>query len=239
MAASQKYSNGGEAPCLECHESEKILGILKTPHANRDDADAPMARQQCESCHGASATHIEFPMQVGNTRFGRESKTPAKEQNAACLECHEEGARANWKMGPHGMEDTPCGSCHSIHRAKDPILDRAAQAASCTESCHSAITTSTPPDAPHKVGMDGLTCTDCHNPHGPLDLTSCLTCHPQAPEDLAKEPPKARGYHERAIAKKVECTSCHKGIVHDMPTIDLSGPRGFGSDPTHGFALSE
>jgi predicted CXXCH cytochrome family protein len=235
-ADAQPYSNAGAKPCLECHESKAIMGIVKTPHANFDDPDSPASQKQCESCHGASATHMDFPMQVGNTRFGSKSKTSVEAKNQTCLTCHQEGAREGWKLGPHGLEDLACASCHSIHQSKDPILSRPAQAARCTDSCHGAIASSPPADAPHKVGMDDLTCTSCHNPHGPIDLSTCLTCHPLDAADLATQSPKTRGYHERSIAKNVACTSCHKGIVHAMPKVGSTAPHGLEAGPPHGFA---
>ena len=94
------------------------MGIMETPHFHADDPKTPAARKECESCHGPSAKHMNFPMQVGNIRFGTKKKTPHAEQAAACLECHGDGARKNWKAGPHGFEDMTCADCHNIHKAK-------------------------------------------------------------------------------------------------------------------------
>ena len=45
------------------------MELVKTPHANFEDPRSPASREQCESCHGPSGTHVDFPMQVGNIRF--------------------------------------------------------------------------------------------------------------------------------------------------------------------------
>ena len=100
-SAQQAPSGEGAAACLVCHESEKVMGIVDTPHANFDDPRSPASRQQCESCHGPSATHMEFPMQVGNIVFTKHGKTTIADRNKACLACHNRGAQAHWNDGPH------------------------------------------------------------------------------------------------------------------------------------------
>ncbi len=221
--ARQPYEANGAQPCLRCHESEKIMGIVETPHARTDNPDTPASKLQCESCHGPSATHMQFPMQVGNIRFSEGSKTPNGEQNKICLECHQDGARENWEAGPHGFDHLSCASCHSIHKASDPALHTDAQNLRCTDGCHEKVVSSAPANSSHPFARpgaeDGVKCLDCHSPHGPLDLSECLSCHPQGQADLAKESEKARGYHQRAIAQKIPCTDCHKGIVHALPEV--------------------
>ena len=120
----------GAAVCLTCHENDKVMGILETPHADVEDLDTPAAKERCESCHGPSATHMEFPMQVGNIVFTKHGKTPIRDRNGSCLACHEKGAREHWDEGAHG-EELACNSCHVIHRPKDPTLAKTGQAERC------------------------------------------------------------------------------------------------------------
>jgi predicted CXXCH cytochrome family protein len=220
LAVEQEFSEEGATACLECHESEKIMAIFETPHAKEDDPNAPLSREECESCHGPSATHMQFPLHVGNIRFGTKKKTPHAEQASSCLECHAEGSREHWKASPHGFEDMTCADCHNIHKAKDPILVKDAQNSKCTEACHEEIIAKAPPSSPHPFDNKEITCMSCHNPHGPLDMGPCLECHPNGAEDLAKEPPKAREYHERAIAKDIGCIECHQGTAHNIKGLE-------------------
>ncbi len=224
--SSQPASGAGAQACLECHESEKIMGIRETAHANSEDPNSPASRDQCESCHGPSATHMQFPMQVGNIRFTKHGKTSIAERNAACLSCHEDGSREHWDRGAHGAE-IHCGDCHKVHQPQDPALVEADQAARCS-SCHDTILSSAPASAPHRLeGKDALYCTQCHNPHGETSLAACTECHSQDAATLAKQTPKARDYHARAAARRIDCTACHKGFVHAMPEITLA-PLGEG-----------
>jgi predicted CXXCH cytochrome family protein len=224
-AAEQPASGEGAAACLACHESQKVMGIIDTPHANFDDPRTPAAREQCESCHGPSATHMQFPMHAGNIVFTRHGKTPVAKRNQACLACHEEGSPAHWEEGPHGAT-LACDSCHEVHQRKDPTLDEAKQAARCG-SCHDQILTTAPAAAPHPLaGENAMRCTQCHDPHGPTSLASCSSCHLQDASARARQTDKAREYHERAFAQSIACTACHKGFVHAMPQFSRAAGAG-------------
>lgn len=220
----QPYSGEGFAACLKCHGTEKIVGIEKTAHFNANDPRTPAAKQQCESCHGPSKKHMEFPMQVRSISFSNDSETPVPERNQICLACHGQGPRAHWKESPHARF-LACTNCHAIHQAKDPILDHSFQVAFCT-ACHPAILANAPENAPHRfTGEHAMYCTQCHNPHGPVTLKACAECHKQDEATFAKQTPRAREYHERALAKKIECTACHKGFVHAAPKIAAEEPE--------------
>ncbi len=222
-SAQQAYSGEGAQACLKCHESEKVMGIRKTPHAKFDDPRTPAARDQCESCHGPSATHMKFPMQVGNIVFTKHGKTPIGDRNQMCLTCHHKGEQAHWGEGKHA-ERLSCANCHIMHKPKDPTLAVETQAQRCSR-CHTKILSTAPSAAPHALsGEKAMYCTQCHNPHGPTDLVTCNECHKQDSATLAKQSAKARDYHERALSEKIDCTSCHKGFVHSMPRLTLSGP---------------
>lgn len=219
-ASHQEFADGGLETCLRCHETDRIEAIFETPHMKEGtSAKTPAAREQCESCHGPSASHVRFPMHVGNIRFTRHDDTTTRAtRDRACLECHRDDARSQWLESPHGGGEIACVDCHAIHRAKDPILSEETRTQQCTEGCHMEIMQKRPIETAHPlVGSDAIPCTGCHDPHGPSDLAACASCHPQQPRDLAAQSLKARGYHERAIAQGIACTECHQGFVHPLP----------------------
>jgi len=218
----QPASGEGALVCLKCHESPGVMEIIKTPHANRNDPLSPASTDQCESCHGPSGTHVNFPMQVGNIRFTKHGKTSIAERNAACLDCHKNGAATHWDQGAHGQK-LQCGDCHTIHKHEDPARDRAEQAKSCGQ-CHKTILSSAPASSAHPLtGERAMICTKCHDPHGPTSLAACTDCHLQDAPTLARESPKAQDYHARATLEKIDCTACHKGFVHALPLIRHEG----------------
>lgn len=224
--AGSEYSEEGAKACIDCHETAHVMGILKTAHAKVSDPRTPAAQKECQSCHGPSATHIQFPMQVANLRFGKGSNTRPEVQNQMCLECHRDGARQEWQASAHGFEQVVCSACHSIHDPDKIVPTRTTVNDRC-EACHEELmATAKAADFSHalgqKLGDQGqLTCTGCHNPHGPLSSVRCLDCHTSSPDILAKQSQKARRFHEVAERKGTECMRCHKGIAHAIPPLVL------------------
>jgi hypothetical protein len=227
-AGEAEYSEEGARACIDCHETSRVMGILETAHAESTDPHTPAAQKQCQSCHGPSAVHMKFPMQVANVHFGTKSGASPRVQNRMCLECHgDDASREGWHASAHGFEDVVCSSCHSAHDPENVVLNRSLVNGRCTESCHEDLMgSSTAADFSHALGRElgdkgELTCTGCHNPHGPLDSRRCGECHLRTPEVAAKESPKARRYHEVAELKGTDCIRCHKGIAHPIPPLVL------------------
>ena len=54
----QQFAPQGADTCLSCHNDPVVTSVLDTPHRNSAIAGSPFARQDCESCHGASPTHV-------------------------------------------------------------------------------------------------------------------------------------------------------------------------------------
>lgn len=222
-AAAQEYSEEGAKACLDCHETESVMGIMKTAHNKVDDPKTPAATRECQSCHGPSAKHMMFPMQVENVHFGRKSTSPPEVQNKLCLECHRNGQRENWKAGAHGFENVICSTCHSIHDPKKVVRTQLDETATCTSSgCHdNMMKKAAPGQFSHALGKDlngmgELTCSGCHNPHGPLTSARCIECHVQTPQGLANQSKKAKRVHEEAAASGTDCIRCHQGIAHPI-----------------------
>jgi nitrate/TMAO reductase-like tetraheme cytochrome c subunit len=226
--ARSEYSEEGAKACIDCHETDYVMGILETAHAKASDTRTPAAQKECQSCHGPSATHMQFPMQVANLRFGKASQTKPEVQNEMCLECHADGTQKEWHASAHGFEKVVCSSCHSMHDPAKIVPTEANLDHGCgTGECHGTLMgEASSSDFSHAVGKQlgdqgTLTCTGCHNPHGPLASNRCIDCHPQTPEVLAKESEKARRYHEVAERKGTECIRCHKGMAHPIPPLAL------------------
>lgn len=221
--------------CLDCHETPEVMGIMDTAHCNEENAKTPAANRQCQSCHGPSEKHMMFPMQVENVSFGKHSATPPEQQNARCLECHENGEsvqREDWKASAHGYEKVVCSACHGMHDPDKVIPARADVDATCTSAgCHARLMeASQDVQYTHALGKNlsgkgQLTCSGCHNPHGPLESSRCLDCHPRTPEVLATESEKAQRFHEVAQAKGTQCIRCHKGIAHVISPAALERIR--------------
>lgn len=230
--ARDQYSDKGFQGCLECHETPDVMGILETAHAKESDPNTPASQKQCQSCHGPSAIHMNFPMQVDNVHFGKQSKNKPEMQNQMCLECHHDGEREEWAAGAHGYEHVVCSACHGIHDPDKNIPEAPELSAGCTESCHEDLMGGKmPSDFTHAIGEniqgeETLTCADCHNPHGPLNSGRCSDCHEQTPEIQAKQSEKARRFHEVAERKGTQCMRCHKGIAHIIPPLALEKATG-------------
>lgn len=222
------FSEEGAVACIDCHETPYVMGILQTKHADASDPHTPAARKQCQSCHGPSSVHMKFPMQVENVHFGKDSGARPEVQNRMCLDCHgDDPERKDWTASAHGFDHVVCSTCHSMHDPAAIVPIEAAVTSRCTESCHEDLMRgSAPTTFSHAVGRDlggkgELTCAGCHNPHGPLGSGRCGDCHVRTPEEIAKESPKARRYHEVAEEKGTECMRCHKGIAHPIPPLVL------------------
>ncbi len=224
------YTDADYNACIDCHASSGILGIAETKHADFDDPRSPAAQRQCQSCHGPSAKHMQFPMQVSNVHFGKGSGAAAAVQNAMCLDCHDGGTQADWKTSPHGLDDVLCSTCHSMHQPDAIVPAHAASTATCNESCHTNLmggadpSTFTHPVTATPTDQNDFTCSTCHNPHGPLDSSRCSDCHDLSPGGMPAQSEKARRFHATATEREIECVRCHKGLAHPIPPLAAGDP---------------
>jgi len=179
----------GDAVCTRCHdesESKPILAMYKTPHGVKADARTP----GCQTCHGTSEEHVKNPKGT-STRpwvdidFGGASETPLDTQAGTCLTCHNAGQRMHWSGSEHQRRDIVCSACHSVHKARDPVLTRATQPDVCF-TCHQTQRAQIHRISTHPIAAGKMACSDCHNPHGsvgPKLMTknsineTCYTCH--------------------------------------------------------------
>lgn len=57
------------------------------------------------------------------------------------------------------------------------------------------------------------------------DSLECRNCHSTMAMDLSKQAPRAAEIHQRyLLSNKATCIDCHKGIAHDLPSMEGVDP---------------
>jgi DmsE family decaheme c-type cytochrome len=252
-ALQSKKSKDGVETCVNCHDAEStfpIYPLFNTKHAVKADARSPFGHDnaQCETCHGPGNTHAKVKKsdkRAGNIiNFGKKAWTPVKDQNERCLTCHSTHQRLAWKGSTHEFNDVACASCHKVHVAKDPILDRREQSKVCFD-CHANQQAKFFQASHHPVREGQMACTECHDVHGEKgsglmvkanSRQMCVKCHAEkrgpflwehapAAEDcgLCHDP---HGANQPALLKQRTpqlCQQCHS--PGDHPSLSANGSR--------------
>jgi len=245
------FSKKGADTCLKCHDEDNeypVLPIFKTKHGALNDPRSPMAKLQCETCHGPVGDHKK-KARKGKKKapiraFGAKAWTPVKEQNGVCLGCHNNRNRMNWSGGVHENDSMACASCHVIHARQDPMRDGKQQSQKCM-SCHLKQRAEFYRTSAHPVRYGKMHCSQCHNPHGSFsdnlmqstnknDL--CYTCHtekrslllwPHAPvaEDCTLCHSPHGSMHPALLTKRppLLCQSCHSAAGHPSTAYSAGG----------------
>jgi DmsE family decaheme c-type cytochrome len=180
----------GTASCLQCHKKEAApflataKGSLFSKHP-RTDAE----KAACESCHGPGKEHAESGGEkLGNmVAFSKKSKTPVRQRNAICLQCHEKTARTLWQGSTHESRNVACTDCHTLMHATSERSSLASQTVMQTcGQCHKQKVNQLTRFSHMPVTDGKLECSSCHNPHGSpnekLLIASstnqtCFSCH--------------------------------------------------------------
>lgn len=189
--ASAEYSDGARQ-CMTCHAEGRDKAaheIFLTPMGISNSPDSPFAdgANDCETCHGPSASHRK--KQEDGSRLSPQITfargTPVGPQNEVCMSCHSDGNMIHWTGSMHEEEEVACVSCHEVHAARDPVMDKLAQQEKCF-ACHPRTRAATFRASSHPLRFGEMTCTDCHNPHGGANdfllarstvNDTCYTCH--------------------------------------------------------------
>ena len=241
--------------CGDCHD-EQVKAFAGNPHARwSHKGPAPDLNGFCETCHGDGTKHIEAG---GDATLIQTFKTGADAE--LCLSCHAKSDdRSSFTTGFHAnTEAVNCLSCHSIHKAakQSPQLLKSVPGSWNTnanvppplcQSCHANITASfrSKPYA-HRLDRGGMTCVDCHDPHGRkgtyVRLTRqgelpCLNCHAEK---------RGPFVFDHVTGSAGDCLSCHQPHGSNNPKMlnwarvdqlclschsQTGGPRTAGAQP--------
>jgi DmsE family decaheme c-type cytochrome len=210
----------------------------------------------CQSCHGASEAHVKNPQGLStrplvDVNFGGKSETSAQTQANTCLGCHQGGLRLHWAGSEHERRDIACTSCHRIHVADDPVLNKATQPEVCF-TCHQTQRAQIHRISTHPIAAGKMTCSDCHNPHGSTGPRlmmknsineTCYTCHAERRGPFLWE--------HSPVSE--DCTNCHTPhgsnnasllktrtpwLCQECHTSDHSGPINSGANLPSGAATT-
>lgn len=271
-----QYSDRGADTCIKCHDEDSqfpVFDIFKTRHAMKGDARTPFAALQCETCHGPgisgqlvagqverSGSHVG-KIRPGHQRppviaFGVKSQETVAVQNAICLQCHQDDKHMDWQGSAHEAGELACVSCHKIHMAQDPVLDKVSQPDVCYR-CHQKQRMEFSKPSTHPVRFGQMSCGDCHSSHGtstPMSLIrptlneTCYTCHAEkrgpflwehAPvsEDCSLCHTPHGSIHPALLAKRppLLCQQCHSQFGH--PSVSLT-PAGLPSGSPSAMLLA-
>ena len=257
--ADVEYTSKGADTCIKCHDEEAeypVFDIFKTKHGVQSDPRAPFGGLQCEACHGPGVKGVVFMEEakqrgahVGKVRpgekrppilnFGDKSDEAVIEQNHMCLECHQGDVHIDWQGSAHDTANVACANCHSIHAAKDPVLDKATQPEVCYK-CHQKQRTEFLKPSNHPVRFGQVVCSDCHDTHGagtvsplkrPTLNETCYTCHAEkrgpflwehapAAEDCSLCHTPHGSIHPALLSKRppLLCQQCHSQDTHPSDT---------------------
>lgn len=163
--------------CTHCHdemEAKPILSIYQTRHGVKADARTPT----CQSCHGESLAHAGTVKEKGKAQMrlpptdipfppyrASLDSAQAQAQSAPCLKCHEANTARHWPGSSHESRNLACTSCHTLHVARDRLLERATEAETCYR-CHPNTRAQVRRPSSHPITTGKLACSSCHAVHG-------------------------------------------------------------------------
>jgi DmsE family decaheme c-type cytochrome len=198
------------AQCVSCHETEAKAHMNHAYHGD------------CASCHTTAVEHAKAEEARENATGKDKPKAvlagaPKSEQ---CLSCHKNDAKhMNFAFSEHAKANVQCSDCHGNHSPKIKTvtagMQKAGKEATLCASCHKDVLAKFNLRSHHPLKEGGVTCKDCHDPHGGKQLTlaaktqQCTQCHQNV-----------RGPHAFEHAPAVEdCATCHN--PHGTPNPKL------------------
>lgn len=227
--------------CAECHSTavRKNFDVA----ARRFDTRWAEINVGCEACHGPASRHLAWA--GGKTEAaapGTKGFAFSFDERRGVRWTIEAGQRSATRSVPRNgdKEIEVCARCH----ARRSLLDEGAAPGSPLMDSHLPVLPAAPlyhPDGQirdevfeygsfvqSRMYQRGVTCSDCHEPHGQALRAPgngvCLQCHAAAAFDV-----KAHHFHAPASAG-ARCTACHMPtttymVVHARHDHSIRIPR--------------
>lgn len=142
----------------------------------------------------------------------------ALDTDAFCLSCHElqENIGYEYETTIHARNATGIrATCADCHVPKPLVPKLARKTRGLRELYHHILGTIDTPEKfeAHRMEMAQRVWAEFEA----TDSRECRNCHQRAQFALAAQTPKARQFHEAALAKEETCIDCHKGVAHTLP----------------------
>jgi DmsE family decaheme c-type cytochrome len=254
----------GSEVCVACHEVVANQFKKGAHFSIEEDKKGYWAGKACEACHGPGSKHAETAA-VEDIR--NPIKLANAEADKVCFKCHLNQSTFSGRLrASHFKNMVPCTVCHKIH-ATPPATTAAlpAKAADSSASvgirsvaaagseslvarriasinelcvkCHVNVLAQFQRPFHHRVPENAMSCIDCHNPHGTLQVRmtqvfaanepGCLNCHGDKRGPFTYEHPPMRlqgcgACHElhgsqnpRMLTRQAVvfvCMECHSNI---------------------------
>ncbi|MBI3281705.1 MAG: DmsE family decaheme c-type cytochrome, partial [Acidobacteria bacterium] len=196
----------GSETCQVCHE-DIFKAMQRNPHWTIQTLKRPRWKAEaCESCHGPGSVHAESA-QASDIR--QPAKVRPAEADRTCLACHlNQPTQAGRIHGGHARNQVSCVRCHSIHQEKKREPEMRTNL--CT-GCHTAVWAQFQRPHAHPVAQGGMSCVDCHNPHGSFLARSVRTVAANEPGCFRCHGDKRGPFtFEHAPVRLEGCQSCHE-----------------------------
>lgn len=205
----------GSEACQACHE-EISKAFNRNPHAVVEKvASRGFKGQACESCHGPGSKHAES---VAAADIVNPARQAAADADRSCLKCHvNQPGQVNRIQSGHAKGQVSCVGCHTMHKAGPGGNEagyaphKAAGINRQCASCHAPVWAEFQRPHRHKLPENGMSCVDCHNPHGSVlprlmntataNEKGCLKCHGDK---------RGPFIFEHAPVRLEGCQTCHE-----------------------------
>lgn len=208
VAATGPYV--GSETCMGCHEDVHKQYAMTAHYVTDTSPRYKQPMKGCEACHGPGQEHVDGGGDA--TKIFNPKGKPPRIANERCLNCHQQQEeRHNFRQSEHGLSQVACIDCHSPHPAKPLQNLLVMESPALCYQCHGQIKQQFQRPFHHRVHEKGMSCQDCHNPHGGFNLAQtrasaggtdaiCLKCHTE------KQGPFA---FEHAPVRLEGCVICH------------------------------
>lgn len=210
-ATSNAATYVGSQACQPCHE-DIYNAFQKSPH---ELVETQKRRgwegRACESCHGPGSNHVNT---AEASSIINPAKLPADQADRDCLKCHlNEPTHIGRIESSHASSAVACTACHSIHaHGPNGLVPRKIAAVNeLCAGCHTAQWAEFQRPYKHRLPEGGMSCVDCHNPHGSIfqanmqsyaaNEPGCFRCHGNLRGPFT---------YEHAPVRLEGCGACHE-----------------------------